>query len=255
MKNTIYLLLGIIILATSCQGTEETNYLVRKLQFDSLKFAKAVPGETVDTVNWIGSGGEGYFSLNGIRFINTYDDATKAWGGFAYSRSKDTVKLDDTNVTTSVTGNGAFSTKVYAVANLATDCEIQVEQGTRYFENLYIIPSFYTRKKLLEGDSKFYPIGGGDNSIIDSVQVVLELYRDNTKLGEKRLTIAQSFGTGTENLPQANDTWEMIELGEFGQVSKIVFKKKDYIQKPGAITPDYICVDHVVIREDFTPNN
>ncbi len=248
MKSLLYILPILAVLLVSCDGIENTQYMVQKLQFDSLQFATADEAKTVDTLNWIGNDLSGSFTVEDIIFHNkSINDST--YTGFAYTRNTNVTDKDSLNLTSKI-GAGAFETTVYAVANLSEECVIEVDsEETRIFENLHVVPSFYTYSKLSEGDEDFHKIGGASNKKEDIVELILELYKYDEKIGEKRILIAEA--TGKNEYVDILDEWYQVDLKSYGELSKIKFRLESQLEYETGVIPQFICVDHIVIGKYY----
>lgn len=230
----------LIIILTAAFATACTKEEVKR---DIIDFEELDPGTSG---YWNGMDGEGGFYSGNAFFVNDYNDDWAAWSGFAYTNHTDNVTADYTNQYSSITGTGAGLSDNYSVyyySGSPDTIQFSVEEKV---ESMSLCNTIYAYEVMLNGNDFAGKFGGSDGTDPDWFKLIITpLDNSMTALGSVEFYLADFRATDPSE-DYILDTWQAIELSEFGFIKAMVFEMASSdTGNWGINNPAYVCLDNI----------
>lgn len=233
----VLLLIVILTAAFAIACTKE------EVRTDSIDFEELDPGTTG---YWNGSDNEGGFWSGNAFFANNYNQDWAAWSGFAYTNHSDTETADYTNQYSSVTGTGAEMSSNYSVFYYSGSPDTIFFSLEEKVESLSLSNTRYAYKVMLNGDDFAKKFGGSDGNDPDWFKLIITPLDNSMKaLGSVEFYLAD-FRSGDPSEDYILDTWQTLNLEEFGFIKALVFEMASSdTGEWGINNPAYVCLDNI----------
>jgi len=241
MKKAFYkTTFGLILSIASINSNAQT---IQVATFDDL----ALSG--TDS-SYKGADGAKKFISNSVKFNNYYSSGS--WGGFAYSKKKDTITAGYSNDLSAIAGGGYNSSLKYATAYSSTyygGDAILVLPAKDSVMGFYITNGTYATLSIKNGDFSGKKFGGTTGNDPD--------YLKTTAYGWENGMIKDSvdfFLADYRFSNNANDyivkNWRWFNLKSLGKVDSISFGFQSSDNHPifGMNTPSYFCMDNFTFK-------
>ncbi|MDZ7739056.1 MAG: DUF4465 domain-containing protein [Bacteroidales bacterium] len=233
----VLLLIVILTTAFAMACTKE------EVKTDIVDFEELDPGASG---YWNGSDGEGGFYSGNAFFVNDYNDDWGVWSGFAYTNHTDTETGDYTNQYSSITGTGAGLSDNYSVFYYTGSPDTILFSIEEKVESLALCNTTYSYKVMLNGNDFAKKFGGTDGSDPDWFKLIITpLDNDMKALGSVEFYLAD-FRSDDSSEDYILDTWQTVDLSEFGFIKAMVFALASSDTGDWGINnPAYVCLDNI----------
>ncbi len=205
---------------------------------------------------WNGSDGTGGFQSDGLAFNNAYDATWGAWSGWSYSNVTDTTTPGYGNQFSAIAGQGALSSRTYAVGfapayGLLPTVTLTEATAGLAFESLQVTNTTYAALSMRDGDAFAKKFGGSDGTDPDWFLLTIEGFaEDGESVGTVDFYLADfRFEDPAENY--IVDSWQQVDLSSLSGAMKLEFSlSSSDVGAWGMNTPAYFAVDQIVLSGD-----
>jgi hypothetical protein len=197
---------------------------------------------------WNGSDGSGGFISGGAFSHNNYNFDWHVWDGFAYSNITDTTTSGMAGQYNSIAGAGQGDSANYAVGFVGWAELPTVTFNAAELDGLYVTNNNYAYYSMLNGDAFAKKFGGEDGNDPDWFLLTItgkDACDVTTGTVEFYLADFRFENNGEDYIV---DSWEYVELGSLGFVTKLEFSLSSSDAGPwGMNTPAYFVIDTIVL--------
>lgn len=237
-------LLSMLLLVYSCKKEEPV--------FDTVDFENLSLGISG---YWNGSDGSGGFTSGNATFVNHYNPVDQTWSGFAYTNHTDSVTADESNVFSSIAGEGAYGSGNYGVFLYSGIPDTLFFTVPENIINISVSNTTYAYYSMLNGSPSCKKFGGATGDDPDFFELIITAIDVNDEpVGFVKVTLAD-FHYTDNSYDFISNVWTNIDLSDskFGYVKALVFDITSSDYGPGGInTPAYICIDNIYGELDAT---
>jgi len=201
-----------------------------------------------DESYWNGSDGSGGFTSGEAFFPNSYNAEWLYWEGFSYSNITDNTTAGFGNQFSAYPGGGANGSPNYAV--VYTDDTIEFDLARREVK-LWVANSTYAALSMRDGDQFAKKFGGETGNDPDWYLLTISAIGANLNLIGTADVYLADFRPDDHTQDYISNAWNLIDLSEFGEISKLSFTiSSSDVGEWGINTPTYFCIDNIVGKVD-----
>jgi hypothetical protein len=202
--------------------------------------------ETGTSGVWNGSDGSGFFTSGNITFRNHYNNPGGNWSGFAYTSHTDTMTKDLPNEYSSIEGDGADSSAIYAVFRFSGAADTMFFDIPEKVTDIAFCNTVYSYYSMKYGRPFCRKFGGDSGSDPDCFRLTITaIGEDNQETGNAELYLAD-YRYSDNSRDYIANVWTSIDLSAFGFLKALKFEMFSSDSGPGGINnPAYVCVDNI----------
>jgi len=206
---------------------------------------------------WNGSDLTGGFYSKGIFFVNYYDTIWGSWSGFAYSNKTDTITPGYENQYSTIAGAGVENSSNFALMYVSPYNNGNFLKLTSEYSNGSVIEGFYITNNtfayisMRDGDEFAKKFGGESGNDPDWFKLTVKGYFEGSETGTAEFYLAD-YRFENNDSDYIVKEWTWFDLTNLGVVDSITFVLSSSDTGPyGINTPQYFCMDNLILSEDF----
>ncbi len=232
-------ILSFALAGAFCVSSCKKESTVKK---DRITFENLTPGPDGF---YNGEDGAGGFTSGNAFFPTHYDALYESWSGFAFSNHTDNTTPGYENQYSSIAGEGADHSKIYALYYSWMKDTISFSLPEK-ITNISICNSAYAYYSMKDGDAFAKKFGGESGDDPDFFKLIIEgLDENKVTILSGQITLAD-FTPSDNAMDYISNIWTDIDLSEAGYIKYLVFSFDSSDKGPNGInTPQSVCIDNI----------